>query len=266
MSKIMLTGSQGFIGQHAFKELLGDVYPCLEELTTQLTSVEPDTEYVVNLASRSSVADSIKNPVAHMGNNIMLIINLLEMARHLSKLKAFIHFSTVEVFSSDNPYAASKASQDAIATAYQNTYGVPVILVTSQNVIGEGQRDDKFVPTLIRRIQSGDVVDIFVDEGKHGFRTYNPIANVISALNFILDLEPPTSLVRYDISGGEELTNLEMAQKVASRLKQHLNYREVEAHTVRTGYTRHLIADGIDLQELGWTPPQTLDEGLAWIK
>lgn len=266
MSKILLTGSQGFIGQHAFKELLGDVYPCLGELTAPLESIEPDTEYVVNLASKSSVADSIKNPVAHMANNIMLMINLLEMARHLRKLKAFIHFSTVEVFSSDNPYAASKASQEAIATAYQNTYGVPVILVTSHNVVGEGQRDDKFVPTLIRRIRAGNPVDIYVDEGKMGYRIYNPVANVISALNFILELEPPTSLVRYDISGGEELTNLEMAQKVAYRLKQHLNYREIEAHKVRSGYTRHLIADGIDLQELGWTPPQTLDEGLAWIQ
>ena len=87
-------------------------------------------DYVINLASLSDVEASIKDPVTFIQNNVWSTLNMLEYARG-ADLEAFVQFSTDEVFGPceegqrfkewdaivpSNPYAASKASQEAIAT------------------------------------------------------------------------------------------------------------------------------------------------------
>ncbi len=53
-------------------------------------------DYVINLASRSDVQNSIDDPVAFVKNNTDLMLNMLEYAREI-KPEVFIQFSTDEV-------------------------------------------------------------------------------------------------------------------------------------------------------------------------
>lgn len=257
-TSVLITGISGFVGQHLDKYLN----------TTTDWKINPELknrsyDYIINLASGSSVEKSIKDPVEFIENNVRSILQVLEFAReHPPKL--LIHMSTVEVYDSSSPYAASKTAQEAIVTAYHNTYGIPVVIATSHNIIGDGQAPEKFIPTLVRKISAGEMVSIYTQAGSMGSRTYNPVINVCDGLKFILGL-PFTGLTRYAINGGEELTNLEMAEKIAKLLGKELKYDTVDAGAVRPGYTRHLIGTGIRLETLGWKPPQTLEEGLSWV-
>lgn len=265
--KVLVTGSRGFLGRHLVAYLQENTDWIISEYAPNLTMPMTDGEdydCIVNLASESSVPKSIEDPAAVIQNNVSIAVNVLEYARqHPPKL--FIQFSTVEAYNPSNPYAASKAAQEEIASAYQNTYGVPVVIVTSHNIIGTGQATDKFVPKVVRQIQNDETVSIYTDKNTMGYRVYNSVKNICDALLFIMSQEPPTSLVRYDVPGGEELTNLEMAQRIAKFMGKELKYETVEAQSVRPGYTRHLTTNGVGLDTLGWHPVQTLDDCLEQI-
>src|SRR3990167_4369882 len=128
--------------------------------------------YVINLASLSDVEASIKDPVTFIQNNIWSTLNMLEYARG-TDLEAFVQFSTDEVFGPceegqrfkewdaivpSNPYAASKASQEAIATSYWRTYGIPLIITNTMNNFGEMQQGSKFPVMIQKALAKGDKV------------------------------------------------------------------------------------------------------------
>ena len=256
MTRCLITGSTGFVGQHLVKYLR-------QNTDWQINPIAKHYDYIINLASGSSVEKSIADPVVFIEDNINCMLDILERAR-MYPPKVFLHMSTVEVYNSSNPYAASKAAQEVIANAYQNTYGLPVVIVTSHNIIGAGQKSDKFVPKIIQQIKKGEELSIYVQNGTMGYRIYNPVENVCNAILYLLKAGITSG--KYNISGGAELTNLEMAKKIAKLLGKPLKYKTVEAQSIRPGYTRHLVSDGIALETLGWKPPKTLDEGLAWVK
>jgi dTDP-glucose 4,6-dehydratase len=247
----LITGERGFVGQN--------LVPYLEGLGWQVNQGDPDI--IINLASISDVEQSIREPTRVITNNVNCMLEAIEKARE--RKIPFIQFSTVEVYESANPYAASKSAQESIATAYHKTYGIPVIITTTNNIVGKGQKG-KFIPTLIGQITKGEEVSIYTNNGEMGYRTYNPVLNIVDALAFIIN-RPIQPFTRYHLGGGQELSNLEMAQKIARLLHKPLKYKLVEASEVRPGYTRHLKSDGLRLEDLGWKPPQTLDEGLAWM-
>ncbi len=260
MTKVYVTGATGFVGKHVVAYL--ETHTDWHIVTGGTPTFRCD--YIINLASGSSVEKSIKDPVRFIEDNVSCMLDVLEYASEYPP-KVFLHMSTVEVYNSSNPYAASKAAQEAIATAYHTTYGVPIVMAVSHNIIGEGQAADKFIPKIVNQINHDEVVSIYMQGKVMGKRVYNPVLNVADAILFILKL-PFKPLARYDIGGGKELTNLEMANTIASILRKPLQYKTINAELVRPGYTRHLTATGIDIEPLGWHAPQTLEEGLAWIK
>lgn len=230
MSKVIITGERGFVGKH-------------------LKDVVSDLPVIFNLASISSVEASIDNPQKVILNNIGCMIDVLECAR--DENKRLIHLSTVEATRPSNPYAASKAAQEEIGLSYLNTYGIPVIIARSHNIIGLGQSEEKFVPKLIKQIKAGKTVKIYGG----GSRVYNPVKNVVDALRQLAVSGEPGKI--YLIGGGERMTNLAMAKTIANLLNLPLKYELVAG---RPGYKRALRGEGELIPN--WTPIQTLEEGL----
>lgn len=274
MSKrVLLTGASGFVGKHLksfLKEYTDlDIVCHAENLQRDLKYRKP-FDYIVNLASDSSVERSIKYPAITIDNNIAIMLNLLEFARKHPP-KVFLHFSTVEVYNVTNPYAASKAAQEEIANAYWKTYDVPVIIARSSNIVGEGQSRNKFVPKVISQIKQGKTVSLYEVEGAQGSRIYNPVQNVCSAILWLLTDDKKLRAtkdfpIHYDIDGGDELTNLEMAELISVILDKKLKFKFIEPKDVRPAYATHLVTTGVKLTKTGWKPPIKLQESLSWIK
>jgi dTDP-glucose 4,6-dehydratase len=159
------------------------------------------------------------------------------------------------------------------AIAYWKTYKVPVVITNCNNVVGKSQDPEKFIPKLIGLISKGKKVSIHTSNGKPGQRYYNPVENVANALLFILKRKPATysaaknnKLDRYNISGGKQLNNLEMAQLIAKLLGKPLDYELIDAEAIRPGYDQFYAKTDGALSESGWKPPLKLEEGLAWVK
>lgn len=311
MTRVLITGADGFVGSHVLKYLLkhtdwqfvclcswrhkgnplriqpqklGGKHKRVEVITHDLTGTMPDLgdfDYILHLASESHVDRSIADPVNFIENNVSITLQMLEYAR-AHPPKVFIQFSTDEVFGTtnhaeqdvlmpSNPYAASKAAQEMIAISYMRTYGLPIVITNSNNIVGPGQDPEKFIPKVVNLVKAGEEVSIHTTDGTPGTRYYNPVDNISDALLFILRLENRTvnamvKPLRFSIPGGKQLNNLEMAGLIAQILDKPLKYRLVDAETVRPGYDQFYPAAEGRLLEMGWKPPQTLEEGMQWIK
>lgn len=259
----------------------------------QLASRAGECDYVIAMASESHVDRSIADPVPFIRNNTDLILTTLEYARE-TRPRAVIVFSTDEVYGPmhdgkphaewspvlpSNPYAASKACQEAIAISYWRTWGVPVILVNSMNLIGEMQDPEKFLPMVISRVRNGETVTIHGVPGDIGSRYFIHARNVADALLFILRNLPPAMFAmhfernyrlgmiqadrpdRYNVVG-EQRTNLELAQMAADVMGLPLDYELTDFHSARPGHDPHYGLDGAKLAAAGWKPPVPLAESL----
>ena len=238
-------------------------------------------DYIINMASESHVDRSITNPVPFVKNNIDLVMNILEYAREYQPEK-FIQISTDEVYGPitdnghpewdpiipSNPYSASKAAQECLAISYWRTFGVPVIVTNTMNVIGQRQDPEKFVPLCIKKILSGQTIGIHSQDGKIGTRFYLHARNFADAILFILrnvpaDLYPEHDRPqRFNIVGKTELNNLELAQKIAKIIGKDLRYELTDVHTTRPGHDLRYGLDGKRMADLGYRFPVSFDESL----
>jgi dTDP-glucose 4,6-dehydratase len=243
-------------------------------------------EHILNLASLSDVDASIAAPAPFVRANVDIAVNTLELARALDPT-TFLQMSTDEVYGPapdrtahiewstilpSNPYSASKAAQEAVAIAYWRTYGLPVIITNTMNIIGERQAVTKYLPMLIARISRGDTVTVHGSPGRVGSRYYLHARNLAAALLHILDYLPARRYTgedgpisrpdRYNIVGEREIDNLELAQLVATHLGVELRHEFVDFHATRPGHDRRYALDGLLLAATGWTPPVPLAESI----
>lgn len=246
--------------------------------------------YIINMASESHVDRSITDPRDFIENNVHLTLTMLEYARVLagqlkSPLEKFIQISTDEVYGPapdghnhaegephkpSNPYSASKAAQEDIAYAYWRTYGLPICITNTMNIIGEMQDPEKYLPMVIKTILKNGVISIHAnkDGSKIGSRYYLHARNQADALLFLLNNVPfplynsGDDIARYNIVGEYEIDNLQLAKKVAKILGSQLNYVLTDFHSSRPGHDLRYALDGSKLAALGWKAPLSLDESL----
>ena len=244
-----------------------------------------DVDYIINLASESHVDNSIADPVPFIMNNVKLVLNMLEYARELKGLKKFVQFSTDEVYGTapeevnymegsrhnpGNPYSASKAAQEDICRAYANTYGLPIIITNTMNVIGERQHPEKFVPMVIRKVLNGEMVSIHSnkEKTKAGSRFYIHARNVAKAVHFLLNTDEKLDKIhanrgQFNIVGEKEIDNLELARFIARVVGKPLIFEMVDFHSSRPGHDLRYALDGRKLKAMGFEYPKTLEESLT---
>lgn len=256
------------------------IYP-----VSKLTSREfGEVDYIINVASESHVDRSILYPADFIINNVSLMCNILDWAKTQSNLEKFIHVSTDEVYGPaadghkhkewvdahlpSNPYSASKSAQESIAFSYWRTYGLPIAITNTMNIIGEMQDPEKYVPLVIKKVINGEVVSIHgTPEGKIGSRFYLHARNQADGLIHILTQKflkygESEKLLKYHIVGEKEMNNLQIAQLIASIIGKQLKYEIVDFHSSRPGHDLRYALDGEKIKETGWTPPISLEDSL----
>lgn len=299
--RVLMTGASGFIGSGVLNYLLDNTdweFTCISSwrhkgsplnmpkservtvVTADLAGQMPRVgqfDYVLHLASESHVDRSIQDPVTFIENNVSSTLQMLEYARRWPP-KVFVLFSTDEVFGAkehdewdvllpSNPYSASKAAQEMIAIAYWSTYQVPVVITNSNNIVGPNQHLEKYLPKLVDLITHGEEVTVHTSNEQPGRRFYNPVQNVANALKFILENyedgtdRPP----RFNLPGGEELDNFELAHLVAFILGKELHVKFVDVATIRPGYDEFYPRTDGALQQMGWKPVISLRDALPGI-
>ena len=237
-----------------------------------------DVDYIFHMGAETHVDNSIKDPKPFVYSNVVGTYNMLEFARKCENLKAFVYFSTDEVFgpapygvnykewdryNSTNPYSATKAGGEELCLAYMNTYKLKGFITHCMNIFGERQHPEKFIPKCIRKIEKGETVTIHGTSNKKisGSRFYIHARNVAKAVHFLLD--EFVQREKYNIVGEKEITNLELAQMIADVMEKELNYEIVDFHSSRPGHDLRYALDGTKMREIGWVTPMTIDQTVA---
>ncbi|HEY6073302.1 MAG TPA: GDP-mannose 4,6-dehydratase, partial [Anaerolineales bacterium] len=232
-------------------------------------------DYILHLGAATHVDRSIACPMEFVQDNVVATCNILDYARK-EGCRKFLQFSTDEVFGpappgtayrewdrykSGNPYAATKAGAEELAISYHNTYGLPVIVTHTMNVMGQYQHPEKMIPSTIRKVRDGETVVIHADrtKTKAGSRFYIHAKHVADAVLFLLGKGEAGE--KYNIVGEQEVDNLELAKLIAGFVGKPLKYEMVDFHSSRPGHDLRYALDGTKMKEMGWVPPQTFEEG-----
>ncbi len=338
--KILITGGCGFVGHHLVEHFLKNtnweiiIFDKLSYAASGLDRVRDikafddkrvhffsidftreisegifkethDVDYILHVGAETHVDNSIVDPKSFVYSNVVGTFNMLEFARQCMKmglpdLKAFVYFSTDEVFgpaeipnykvietgilrkpgrgywkedkvtykewdryNSTNPYSATKAGGEELVLSYMNTYGLPGFITHCMNIFGERQHPEKFIPKIMRNI-IGDKTTIIhgtPDGQNSGSRFYIHARNVANAVHFLLDKFEQRE--KYNIVGEKELTNLELARHVAHYMGYNdWKYKIVDFHSSRPGHDLRYSLDGNKMKSLGWRVPMTIFDSL----
>jgi len=247
--------------------------------------------FILNIASESHVDRSISEPREFILNNTNLILTMLELARVSDNLKLFIQMSTDEVYGPaidghnhnewethlpSNPYSASKASQEDICYSYWRTFGIPLVITNTMNIIGERQDTEKFIPLTIRNIVKNLPVSVHSQKisnnhWKSGSRYYLHARNQADALKFIIEKsfqlntkyeKSDKVMEKFNIVGEKEVSNEELVHLISEIMDTKPIINFTDFHSARPGHDLRYALNGNKINTLGWKPPVPFEESL----
>jgi len=308
MRTILITGGAGFIGSNFVRHVLathdyqvinldkltyagnldnlrdvaddkrhrfvqGDI--CDRELAGRLMA---EADAVVNFAAETHVDRSIEDPGVFIQTDVFGTYVLLDAARHAG-IERFLHVSTDEVYGQSlgeqrfrerdpfrprSPYSASKAGGELQCRAFFETYGLPVVIARPANNIGPRQHLEKAVPLFATNALDDQPLPVYGRGEQVRDRLY--VDDHCEALDLLLHRGELGEA--YNISAGNERTNLEVAETVLELLEKPKSLiRFVED---RPGHDERYSMDDAKLRALGWAPRHDFDAALqktvAWYR
>ncbi|MHB8917478.1 MAG: dTDP-glucose 4,6-dehydratase [Desulfocucumaceae bacterium] len=244
--------------------------------------ISRDIGAVVNFAAESHVDRSISDPALFIKTNVLgtqtllnavLKINRLNKSRRDSPVR-FIQVSTDEVYGSlgpkgcfseesplspNNPYSASKAAADLLALSYHRTYGLPVVITRCSNNYGPYQYPEKLIPLAITNALRDIPIPIYGD-GLYS-RDWVHVRDHCRAVEMVTAGGFGAGGV-FNIGGGNERTNIEIATAVLKLLKKPVEF--ICFVEDRPGHDRRYAIDASKISgQLGWRPEISFEAGLA---
>lgn len=239
-----------------------------EDLVNRLVR---DVDAVVNIAAETHVDRSIIDPKLFYENNVLGTLTILEAIRRYHHDARLLQVSTDEVYGDtikgsfkeldpvkpSSPYAASKAASDLTALVHHRTYGLNVVITRCTNNFGPYQFPEKLIPKTILRATLNLPIPIY-GTGKN-VRDWIYVLDHCRALDFILRNGRSGEI--YNISSGNELTNVEVVSRILTFMgkpQSLLTYVED-----RPGHDLRYSLDSSKIRrELSWLPERTFDSVL----
>ena len=226
-------------------------------------------EWIINFAAETHVDNSIQACEKFIHSNIKGVQSLLEVCRKTG-IKLF-HVSTDEVYGDimsgsfkednklnpKNPYSATKAAAEHMVRAYSNTYGIKYLMVRPSNNFGPRQHDEKFLPTIARKIHNSEKIPIYGD-GKQ-IREWTYVKETAAAILFLLNNSTLNQV--YNVSSSFELQNIEVVKKVC-KIMDVVFSSAISFVEDRLGHDFRYSVDSLKLKKLGFSSSMNFDLAL----
>ena len=232
---------------------------------------EHGIEAIINFAAESHVDRSITEPKIFIETNVAGTLTLLEAARD-KKLEKFVQISTDEVYgalgpqgqfteqtplSPNSPYSASKAAADLLVGAFGHTWGIKYNITRCSNNYGPYQFPEKLIPLMINNALNDRELPVYGD-GLY-VRDWLYVYDHCTAVWDVLQKAPSGEI--YNIGGCNEKANLEVIHLILNRLGKPQSL--IKHVTDRPGHDRRYAIDaGKIINELGWKPSVSFEEGI----
>ena len=302
MKRMLITGFSGFVSRHFLNylvennlsyEVLGvdvnppkfameDYAPTLamsfeqvnlldkEAVEDMIATFRPD--YILHLASFSSVAYSWQHPADCFMNNTSIFLNVTEALRkhdlcdcRLLSVGSSEEYGDVKKeelpLQEDmplvpvNPYAVARVSQEMMAKVLADSFGMQIMLTRSFNHMGPFQDERFVIPSFVRRI-----LDIAESGAKSGeietgdtsiVRDFVDVRDVVRAYYRLL-LDGKAGEV-YNICGEKGVSLAEVVDQIADIVGVSVTTR-VNPDFVRPCDNQVVIGSAEKIrQDIGWT-------------
>jgi dTDP-glucose 4,6-dehydratase len=302
MVRVLVTGGAGFIGSNFVRYAL-ETHPdwrvtTLDKLTyagrlenlrgalddSRHTFVRGDvadpavaaplvkeSDVVIHFAAETHVDRSLLSAGEFIRTDVYGTFVLLEAARQAPRLRRFVQISTDEVYGSvphgsstetdelrpRNPYSASKAGADRLAYSYWATYDVPVIITRASNNYGAHQFPEKVIPLFITNAMENVPVPLYGDGLNE--RDWLHVLDHCRAIDLLIDAAPTGEV--YNVGGGNHVRNVDLTMRILELVRKPPSLIHHVAD--RPGHDRRYSLDTSKLQQLGWRPQVSFEDGLA---
>lgn len=294
MKKYLITGIGGFVGRY-FWEYLLEHEPEAQVLGLDMMQVAPWThpsfwysqlnlmdapalrgiiatyqpDYIVHLASISSVGQSWKAPSACFTNNTTIFLNLVEAVRAECPSARLLSIGSSEEYGNYppeamplreeyelhpcNPYAVARVAQEMLSKLYAESYGLNIMMTRSFNHIGPRQKDVFVVPSFVKQL-----VEIKKNGGKGTMRVGNidivrdflDVRDVVDAYYRILTQGAPGEV--YNVCSGHGV-RLGAILDIAAKILGIKPAVEIDTSLVRPMDNAIIIGDNSKCKNLlGW--------------
>ena len=260
---------EGYIDNKNHKFIKGDI--CDGPLVEKLID-EYKINAIINFAAESHVDRSLVEPGVFIDTNVTGTLTLLKAALE-KDIDRFIQISTDEVYGSlgekgmftedtpispNSPYSASKAAADHLVTSFGHSWGLKYNITRCSNNYGQYQFPEKMVPLMINNALNDKQLPIYGD-GLY-IRDWLYVYDHCTAIWKVLTEAKPDTI--YNVGGNNEKTNLEVVNLILDRLGKD---NSLIGHVKdRPGHDRRYAIDSSKImEELGWKPTVTFEEGIA---
>ena len=312
MKKYLITGYSGFVSRH-FLEYLdkNETYVSIKGLDIQqpefshspyknirlnfekidlldqdrvesiIFNFQPD--YIVHLASYSSVAFSWKEPILSFRNNMNIYLNLLESVRKLNQSVRILSIGSSEEYGNVDekslplteehiprpvsPYAVARVSQEMISKVYVDGYGLDIVMTRSFNHIGPFQRDifviSSFAKQLVEIKKRGKNSGELVTGDTSIVRDFTDVRDVVVAYDLLLK-KGKTGAV-YNVCSGKRRSLSDIIGIMAKILDINIHTR-VNEKLVRPSDNKIIIGSNEKIKrEVGWNMRIPLEKSMSDI-
>ena len=172
--RILLTGSDGFVGRNLGQELRrqGAKVLTLVDRNGQMIDIRDwqkireirNLDIIYHLAATTSIPFCSENPRETYEVNVLGTLNILEVCR-LRSIKKVV-FASAYVYGQPqylpidekhplrpaNPYSRSKVLAEDLCRAYCEDYGLECIVLRAFNIYGKGQIDSFLIPSILKQL------------------------------------------------------------------------------------------------------------------
>jgi GDP-4-dehydro-6-deoxy-D-mannose reductase len=299
MRKILVTGANGFVGQHLVKELsehglsvvgvggptgATDKSPFVDDyLVLDLNDAAAvrnidfsGIDGVIHLAGLAAIVPSFDQPMNYITTNIGIETNLFEAALAQDAHPRFLIISSATLYDPqapkpltedspvlpNSPYAVSKLGQEQMARYYAGR-GFESIIVRPFNHIGPGQGPGFIVPDLAQQVVAvADGRQASVRVGNlDSQRDYSDVRDIVRAYRLLL--EKGRAGETYNICSGTPLSGHDILQGLCRAAGCQPTIEE-DPDKMRPSDTPLIVGSHDKLTaDTGWQPEIPLETTLA---
>ena len=241
-----------------------------DELKSVIERFRP--QYILHLASFSSVAFSWQHPEESFVNNTNIFLNLTGVLKELELPCRVLSIGSSEEYGNVmaehlplresmqlqpvSPYAVARVSQEMLSKVFVDSYHLDIILTRSFNHIGPWQDERFVVPSFIRRIlnikDSGATEGTIETGDTTIIRDFVDVRDVVNAYYMLLMNGTPGEI--YNICSGKQIALSEIIDQIADIVKVEISTK-VNPEFVRPNDNRVVVGSHDKLtKELGWKP------------
>lgn len=243
--------------------------------------IEFTPDYILHLASFSSVAYSWQNPSISFTNNTNIFLNLVMVAKDFNSKCRILSIGSseeygdvtredlplkeVQVLKPVSPYAVARVSQEMLSKVFVDSYHLDIVLTRSFNHIGPWQDDRFVVPSFIKRIiqikKEGNLKGVIEVGDISIVRDFIDVRDVVNA--YYLLLMNGRSGEVYNICSGKGITLEEIINIIALKVGVEVT-TVINPQYIRPSDNKFIVGSNYKLKdELSWKLNYRLDQTIA---